>query len=118
MVWVPPPSGKRNRQCQFRDAAIQTCLKLKVLFGIPLRQKTGFVQSLVRLVGLDWSVPDFSTIFRRQRTLNLRLPCRGGAGSLNLLIDSTGIKAEGEGERNTRKRGGSKQRTHLAQNPH
>jgi len=35
------------------------------------------------------------------------LPYRGGAGPLNLLIDSTGIKAEGEGEWNARKHGGS-----------
>ena len=37
MVWTPPPSGKRGRQPQLSDAAIQTCLTLKVLFGMPLR---------------------------------------------------------------------------------
>lgn len=59
MVWVPPPTGKRGRQPQYSDAAIQTCLTMKVLFGMALRQTTGFVESLLRLVGLDWSVPDF-----------------------------------------------------------
>jgi hypothetical protein len=29
MVWTPPPSGKRGRQQQFSDTAIQTCLTLK-----------------------------------------------------------------------------------------
>jgi hypothetical protein len=110
MVWIPPPNGKRGRQQQFSDAAIQTCLTLKVLFGMPLRQTTGFVQSLLRLVGLDWAVPDFSTLCRRQKTLNVNLPYRGSKGPLNLLIDSTGIKAEGEGEWNARKHGGSKRR--------
>ncbi|TDK53375.1 IS5 family transposase [Antarcticimicrobium luteum] len=110
MVWVPPPSGKRGRQQSFSDAAIQACLTLKVLFGMPLRQTTGFVQSLLRLIGLDWSVPDFSTLCRRQKTLNVSLPYRGGTGALNLLIDSTGIKAEGEGEWNARKHGGPKRR--------
>jgi len=110
MVWVPPPSGKRGRQQNFSDAAIQACLTLKVLFGLPLRQATGFVQSLLQLIGLDWAVPDFSTLCRRQRTLNVSLPYRGGPGPLNLLIDSTGIKAEGEGEWNARKHGGSKRR--------
>ena len=62
MVWTPPPSGKRGRQQQFSDTAILTCLTLKVLFGMPLRQTTGFVQSLLRLVGLDWAAPDFSTL--------------------------------------------------------
>ena len=110
MVWVPPPSGKRGRQQSFSDAAIQACLTLKVLFGMPLRQTTGFVQSLLRLIGLDWSVPDFSTLCRRQKTLHVSLPYRGGTGPLNLLIDSTGIKAEGEGEWNARKHGGPKRR--------
>jgi hypothetical protein len=102
MVWMPPPSGKRGRQQQFSDAAIQTCLTLKVLFGMPLRQTTGFVQSLLRLVGLDWAAPDFSTLCRRQQTLNVSLPYRGSTRPLNLLIDSTGIKLEGEGEWNAR----------------
>ena len=110
MVWVPTPSGKRGRQQRYSDAAIQACLTLKVLFGLPLRQTTGFVQSLLQLIGLDWAVPDFSTLCRRQRTLNVSLPYRGGTGPLNLLIDSTGIKAEGEGEWNARKHGGSKRR--------
>ncbi|EBA18686.1 ISSpo9, transposase [Roseobacter sp. SK209-2-6] len=59
---------------------------------------------------MDWAVPDYSTLCRRQRTLNVSLPYRGGTGPLNLLIDSTGIKAESEGEWNARKHGGPKRR--------
>jgi len=110
MTWTPPPTGKRGRQQEFSDAAIQTCLTLKVLFGLPLRQTTGFVESLLRLVGLDWAVPDFSTLCRRQKTLNVSLSYRGATGPLNLLIDSTGIKSEGEGEWNARKHGCPKRR--------
>ena len=73
MEWIPPPTGRRGRQRCFSDAAIQTCLTMKVLFSVPLRQTTGFVQSLLRLVGLDWSVPDFSTLCRRQPRLPARL---------------------------------------------
>jgi hypothetical protein len=76
---------------------------LQVLFGLPLWQTTGFAQSLLRLVGLDWAAPDFSTLCRRQKTLKVSLPYCGSKGPLNLLIDSTGIKAEGEGEWNARK---------------
>ena len=91
MVWVPPPDGRRGRQQQFSDAAIQACLTLKVLFSMPLRQTTGFVQSLLRLVGLEWAVPDYSTLCRRQKTLNVSLPYRRGTGPLNLLIPSHGL---------------------------
>ena len=110
MVWEADASGRRGRQQTYSDAAIQACLTFKVLFGLPLRQTTGFLESLLKLVGLDWAVPDFSTLCRRQRTLTVALPYRGSAGPLHLLIDSTGIKAEGEGEWNARKHGGSKRR--------
>jgi hypothetical protein len=109
MTWEPPPSGKRGQQQKFSDAVIQTCLTLKVLFGLPLRQTTGLVESLLGMVGLDWAVPDFSTLCRRKKTLNVSLPYRSSS-PLNLLLDSTGIKAEGKGEWNARKHGGSKRR--------
>jgi len=110
MNWDGIPSGKRGRSQTFSDAAIQTCLTMKVLFGMALRQTTGFMESLLRLTGLDWDVPDFSTICRRQRTLAVSIPYRGSKGPLHLLIDSTGIKVEGEGEWNARKHGGPKRR--------
>ena len=62
------------------------------------------------MVGLSWEVPDFRTLCRRQKTLNVNLPYRGGTAPLNFLIDSKGIKAEGEGEWNARKHGGPKRR--------
>jgi hypothetical protein len=64
----------------------------------------------MRLIGLDWAVPDFSTLRRRQKTLKVNIPYRGSQGPLHLLIDSTGIKVEGEGEWNACKHGGSKRR--------
>ena len=88
----------------------QTCLTMKVPIGMALRQTTGFVESLLRLTGLDWTVPDFSTLSRRQKTLAVNIPYRGSKGPLHLLIDSTGIKVEGEGEWHARKHGGPKQR--------
>lgn len=110
MSWDGAPTGRRGRQQTYSDAAIQTCLSMKVLFGMALRQTTGFVESLLRLVGLDWSVPDFSTLSRRQKTLAVNIPYRGSKGPLHLLIDSTGIKVEGEGEWHARKHGDPKRR--------
>ncbi len=110
MNWEAVPTGRRGRQQSFSDAAIQTCLSMKVLFGMALRQTTGFVESLLRLVGLDWTVSDFSTLSRRQKTLAVNIPYRGSKGPLHLLIDSTGIKVAGEGEWHARKHGGAKRR--------
>lgn len=71
---------------------------MKVLFGMALRQATGFLQSLLRLIGLDWAVPDFSTLSRRQKTLTVNIRYRGLDGPLHLLVDSTGIKVAGVSE--------------------
>ena len=110
ITWEATPTGKRGRQPAYSDAAIQTCLTMKVLFGMALRQTTGFVESLLRLIGLDWAVPDFSTLSRRQKTLKVNIPYRGSDGPLHLLVDSTGIKMMGEGEWKTRKHGASRRR--------
>ncbi len=61
---------------------------MKVLFRMALRQTTGFVESLLRLIGLNWAAPDFSTLSRRQKTLAVNIPYRGSNGPLHLLIDS------------------------------
>ena len=77
MAWVATPTGKRGRPPIYSDPAIQTCLTMKVLFGMVLRQTTGFVESLLHLIGLDCAVPDFSTLSRRQKTLAVSIPFRG-----------------------------------------
>ncbi|MFO1375149.1 MAG: transposase, partial [Agitococcus sp.] len=68
MSWHGEATGKRGRIMTFSDRAIQFCLTIKGLFGLPLRQTTGFVESLIRLAGLTWAVPDYSTLCRRQKT--------------------------------------------------
>jgi len=82
-VVTAPRTGRGGPQPSFSHAAIHTCLTLKGLFGILLRQTTGFAQRLLCLVGLDWAgldwaVPDFGTLCRRQRLFDVaRLPARG-----------------------------------------
>ena len=43
MRWDAAPTGKRGRQQTYSDAAVQTCLTLKVLFGM-----VGIAAPLVR----------------------------------------------------------------------
>ena len=108
--WKAKPTGKPGRNLHYSDATIQACLTIKVLFGLALRQTTGFVESLLKLVDLDWEVPDYSILCRRQKTLSVAIGYQSPKGPLHLLVDSTGIKAEGEGEWNARKHGGPKRR--------
>ena len=76
MVWLDPelqwqaaPSRRAGRPAVFSDAAIEFCLTLKCMFGLGLRQATGLAESLLKLAQLDWNVPDYSTLSRRQKTL-------------------------------------------------
>jgi hypothetical protein len=105
MQWYAPASGKQGRQRIFSDAAIEFCLSIKCLFGLALRQSLGMVESVLRLAGLDWRAPDFSTVCRRQKTLRVQLSYRASTTALDLLVDSTGIKFLGEGEWKRKKHG-------------
>ena len=80
MCWFAAASGKRGRSPKFSDAAIQLC-------------------------GLAWPVPDFSTLCRRQRGLDVQIPYTRSQAGLHLLVDSTGIKFLGEGEWKCKKHG-------------
>ena len=76
------------------------------------------VASLLGMANLDWTVPDYSTLCRRQKTLAVQIPYRRADGPLKLLVDSTGIKFLGDGEWQARKHGvqGRRQwrKVHLA----
>src|SRR6478672_13626860 len=103
MNWHGTTNGKRGRSSTFSDEAIQFCLSIKCLFSLPLRQAMGMAQSLPGLAGLDWSVPDYSTVSRRQKTLQVAIEVAPTATGLHLLVDSIGIKMLGEGEWKTKK---------------
>ena len=85
MLWQAEQSGKRGHPETFSDSAIQTCLTLKVLFGL--------VASLIEMAGLDWPVPDYSTLCRRQARIQVQIPYRRASQPLNLLIPSRDITA-------------------------
>lgn len=114
MVWLRPRAGRNGRPPVFSDAAIQFCLMVKVLFGLPLRQAAGMVASILSMAGLDWPVPDFSTLSRRQRTIEVQISSRRAPrrapGPPNLLVDGTGIKFLGDGEWLARQHGTHRRR--------
>ncbi len=97
---------------------------IKLLFRLSLRMVTGFVQSLIKLSGLDWTTPDYSTLCRRQKHIDIAISYQKSGDGLNLLVDSTGLKFLGEGEWKRKKHGAEYRRQwhklHIAtdvQNP-
>ena len=85
------PTGRRDRQQTYSGAVTQTSLFMKVLFGMALRQTTGVVESLLRLVGFRWSVHDFSTVSRRQKALPVNIPCRGSTCSSSTCCGTSSL---------------------------
>ncbi len=69
--WYAPSKGKQGRNQTYSDAAIQCCLMIKSLFRLSLRMVTGFVQSLIKLCGLNWTAPDYTTLCRRQKHIGI-----------------------------------------------
>ena len=96
--WYAQPKGKHGRNQTYSDTAIQSCLMIKSLFRLSLRMVTGFVQSLIHLCRLDWTAPDYSTICRRQKHIDIAINYQKSSNGLQLLVDSTGLKFLGEGE--------------------
>ena len=96
--WYAQSTGKPGRNQTYFDSAIQCCLMMKSLFRLSLRMVTGFVQSLIKLCGLNWTAPDYSTLCRRQKHTDISIHYQKSSDGLHLLIDSTGLKFLGEGE--------------------
>lgn len=120
--WQAPKRTTRGGQPLYSDLAIETALTLGVVFGLRLRQTEGLLASVLKLMGLDLTVPDHTTLSRRAgtwRSMN-RLICRGvpKAGPVHILIDSTGLEVYGAGHWLAEKHGAKSRRgwrkLHLA----
>ncbi|MEN0066078.1 MAG: IS5 family transposase [Myxococcota bacterium] len=97
-AWKGVPTGRRGGQPKFSDAVIELALTLRLLFRLPWRQTEGFLDSLLRLVGIDLDVPDHTTLSRRTRGLNVQLRSTSAGHSVILVLDATGLGIVGEGE--------------------
>lgn len=114
----PSANGRRGRPRVYSDVAMQCLLALRLLYHLPLRATQGLFVSLLRLLGCALLVPNYSTLCRRQASLNPGLALDPSRKPRHLLIDSTGLKIFGEGEWKMRTHGKDKRRTwrklHLA----
>ncbi len=109
-AWTPPKNGLRGGQRRYSNIAILTALTLRVVFGLPLRQTEGFLDSLLNLMDLDLRAPDHTTLSRRNRIVKLPPLTRAHDGPIHLIVDSTGLKILGSGERSAHKYKASKKR--------
>ena len=102
-AWIPPKNGLRGGQRRYSNLAIRTALTLRVVFGHPLRQTEGFLDSLLRLMSRDLKAPDPTTLSRRNQMVVVPPLTRAHDGPIDLIVDSTGLKILGRGEWNAHK---------------
>jgi hypothetical protein len=105
----------------YSDVAIQCLLSLREVFRLPYRQTEGLARSLVQLMEVEVSIPDYTSLAKRAATSPISLDVSKHSGPIDVVIDSTGLKVFGEGEWKVRTHGASKRRTwrklHLTVNP-
>ena len=104
-------TGKRGKPADYTDTAILCMATLEEVYSLPLRATEGLTRSLIKLLGVELSVPCYTTLCRRRRSLEVVLPRLSKSEPLHLVVDSTGIKVYGEGEWKVRQHGWSRRRT-------
>lgn len=120
-TWLYVGEKQRGSQFDYSDQAILLMLTVKEVFHLTNRGVEGFMRSIFQLRHIDLPVPDHSTLSKRGKGLQVHLP-KKPAQSLDIVMDSTGLKIYGEGEWKVRMHGVSKRRTwrklHVGANPH
>jgi hypothetical protein len=102
----PRKTQRRGRPFVYSAACIEALLTVKLLLRLSLRAAEGFGLGMARLVHAKWEVPDYTTLSRRERTLDVSLGSKLDEGRRHVLIvDSTGLKVFGEGEWKVRMHG-------------
>lgn len=91
-------SRKQGRPLKYSQTCIECLLGLRQVFKLPLRQLTGFVESLFLSMSKNLTVPEFSRLSRRSSLLHLDLKTLSSNEETHIVIDSTGLKVFGEKE--------------------
>ena len=111
---------KVGRPFTYSDTAVECLLTIRELLKLPYRQTEGFSRSIIKLLDAEVAIPDYSSLAKRAAKLGVALKVANKRGSIDIVVDSTGMKVFGEGEWKTRTHGNGKRRTwrklHLSVN--
>jgi len=77
----------------YSDTAIECLLVLRELFRLPYRQTEGLGRSLTQLMQVEVSIPDYTSLAKRAAKLEITLDVANRKGSIDVVVDSTGLKA-------------------------
>ena len=98
--WTPTKDEYQGMGCPrtYSDLAIETALMIRQVFSLTLRATQGFMESLVKLMGLELSIPDYSCLSRRSDGLKLQKLLENIEPGSHVIIDSSGLKVYGKDE--------------------
>ena len=120
-TWMYFGKKQRGSQFDYSDQAILVMLTVKEVFHLTNRGVEGSVRSIFQMMKMDLPVPDYSTLSKRGKELKVKKLPKKASQSLNIVMDSRGLKIYGEGEWKVRMHGVSKRRTwrklHVGANP-
>jgi len=108
----------QGRPFTYSDLAIETLLTMREMLRLPYRGTEGFGRWVFQLMKLDLAIPDYTSLCKRAKKLDINISIRKTRGKIDIIVDSTGLKVFGEGEWKVKKHGWAKHRTwqklHLA----
>jgi len=98
--WIYSGKQTQGGKVIYSDVVIEMILILSYVYSLPLRQTEGFVSSLLALNRQRLSVPDYTTVCRRRKILDVSKKLRKWNGKENIVfsIDGSGLKCCGEKE--------------------
>lgn len=103
-------TGKAGRPFVFSNEAMIMLLVIRERFNLTLRSLQGFSESLFSLMKLNLTVPCYTQISRRAKSLYKTIARLSKTPARHIIFDSTGLKVYGEGEWKVRTYGKSKRR--------
>ena len=90
--------SSRGRPQRYSDLAITTVLVIKRVFRLTLRAAQGFIDSIFALMNVPLRCPDYTSVSKRAKSVNVSFKTSTRGEIAHLVIDSTGLKVFGEGE--------------------
>ncbi len=96
--------SSRGRPQRYSDLAITTVLVIKRVFRLTLRAAQGFIDSIFTLMNVPLRCPDYTSVSKRAKSVNVSFKTFTRGEIAHLVIDSTGLKVFGEGEWKVKKR--------------
>ncbi|SXT17676.1 transposase [Klebsiella pneumoniae] len=83
---------------------------IKRVFRLTLRAAQGFIDSIFALMNVPLRCPDYTSVSKRAKPVNVSFKTSTRGEIAHLVIDSTGLKVFGEGEWKVRKHGKERRR--------